>query len=460
MRAGFAKESRSPRSRSASRARVAARAASAEAGRIAEFLGEIVGTPFPDQESAALRAARQDAQLMGEQMRRAFENFVDAESEEHPVLLVLEDLHWGDLPTVQFVDVTLRSLHHRAFLVLALARPEVHELFPKLWIDRRMQEIRLLPLSRKASSRLVTQVLGESVSKELVARVAAQADGNAFYLEELIRAVADAKDRGEASDLALPETVLTMVQARLERLPKDARRLLRAASLFGEVFWESGIAALLGGELSPSVIDRRLDELSAREIIVRRPSSRFAGEKELMFRNALLREGAYAMLTEGDQELGHRLAGLWLSAHGEHDAMLLAQHFERGRSPRARCGRTSAQRSWRSRRMTLPGLDRARRGKACGAAGEDLGALLLVQAEAHLWRGELALAEEHATLAAGLLAPGAAAWFHAVRHAAIAAGKLGAVERCKPGSTTPRPSAPARAPSALSSTASAGARST
>ncbi|KYF83603.1 hypothetical protein BE17_28730 [Sorangium cellulosum] len=63
-----------------------------------------------------------------------------------------------------------------------------------------------------------------------MARVVEQAGGNPFYLEELIRAVAE--ERGEA----LPETVLAMVQARLGRLPPGARAVLRAASVFGEVF--------------------------------------------------------------------------------------------------------------------------------------------------------------------------------------------------------------------------------
>ena len=101
-----------------------------ERTRVAEFLGELVGTPFPDEESIALRAARQDAQLMGDQMRRAWVDFLGAVCSAKPVLLVLEDLHWGDLPTVRFIDEALRRLREKPWMVLALARPEVHDLFP------------------------------------------------------------------------------------------------------------------------------------------------------------------------------------------------------------------------------------------------------------------------------------------------------------------------------------------
>ena len=100
------------------------------------FLGEIANVPFPDDDNDALRAARANPQLMGDGMRRAWEDWLAAECAAHPVLLVLEDLHWGDLPTVSFVDAALRNLRDEPLMVLALARPEVDEQFPDLWQAR------------------------------------------------------------------------------------------------------------------------------------------------------------------------------------------------------------------------------------------------------------------------------------------------------------------------------------
>src|SRR5262249_27654107 len=134
--------------------------------RVAEFLGELIGTPFPDEASAPLKAARKDPHLMSEQTARAFEDFLEAETAAHPVLLLLEDLHWGDRPTVRLITSALRSLKQRAWMVLALARPEVHDHFPQLWVERGVQEIRLTRLTRKASERLARQVLGDGVSPE------------------------------------------------------------------------------------------------------------------------------------------------------------------------------------------------------------------------------------------------------------------------------------------------------
>jgi hypothetical protein len=316
------------------RARVAERLPPADRPRVTVFLGELVGTPFPDSDpgSAQLGAARKDAQLMSEQLGRAWMDFLVAETAVQPVLLVLEDLHWGDFGTVRFVDIALRERAGCPWMVLALARPEVHEVFPTLWAERQhVQQIRLKELGKKAGERLVRQVLGDSVGADMVERLVRLAHGNAFYLEELIRAVAEGKDRGRAGPL--PETVLAMVETRLARFPPEARRVLRAASVFGEVFWESGVGLVMGGPPEPPIagdVGEWLARLVEQEMLVVRPHGRFPGQRELAFRHALLREGAYATLTDEDRRLEHRLAGEWLEQHGERDPMVLAGHFERG----------------------------------------------------------------------------------------------------------------------------------
>src|SRR5262245_55819584 len=102
------------------------------------------------------------------------------------------------------------------------------------------------------------------------------ADGHAFYLEELIRASAEGQRHG------LPATVIAMVQTRLMDLDGNARRLLRAASVFSETFWQSAVSGLAGG-----ATEDLLAMLVDREMIVRRLSSRFPGEREYAFRHAL-----------------------------------------------------------------------------------------------------------------------------------------------------------------------------
>ncbi|WP_437516524.1 hypothetical protein [Sorangium sp. So ce1099] len=181
----------------------------------------------------------------------------------------------------------------------------------------------------------------------------------------------------EGKGAALPETVLAMVQSRLEGLGAGERRVLRAASVFGEVCWEGGVAALSGNATQAAEMRERLAALVEREILVRREESRLPGEPELAFRHALLRDGAYAMLTDADRALGHRLAGEWLERHGEGDALVLAEHFERGgERPRAAGHYRAAARQAHHGSDLRAAITHAERGLSCDTTGAHRLALL------------------------------------------------------------------------------------
>ena len=139
-----------------SEAKLRARAPDA---RVAAFLGEIIQAHVSASDDVQLQAARRDPMLMGDQMQRAFVDFVDAECRERPLVMVLEDLQWGDLPSVTAIDAVLRALAERPLTVIGLARPEVSRDFPSLWADRGVQPIPLAPLSKRAAERLVRDVL-------------------------------------------------------------------------------------------------------------------------------------------------------------------------------------------------------------------------------------------------------------------------------------------------------------
>src|SRR5262249_18889261 len=144
------------------------------------------------------------------------------------------------LPTVRLVDAALRHLRDRPLLVFAVGRPEVKRVFPGLWSDRAFQELRVGELGKRACENLARRTLGAAASADTIARLVERSGGNPFYLEELIRATV----AGKGTE-GLPGTVLAMVQARLEELNPAERRVLRAASVFGEAFWPAGVGALL-----------------------------------------------------------------------------------------------------------------------------------------------------------------------------------------------------------------------
>jgi hypothetical protein len=356
--------------------------APAEAARVTAFLGELAGIPFPDEDDATLRAARLDAPLMADHTLRAWQDWIRAEGAARPLVLVLDDLHWGDAPSVRYLESIVRNLADAPVLIFALARPEVEETFPDLWKLRTVQRYQLPDLPRRAAERLARELLGD-VDEERVRRVVELAAGNAFYLEELIRAVAEGHDAA-----GLPESVLAMAQARFEALDDEAREHLRAASVVGEVFWEGAVARLLGR--SEFEIASVIERLVAGELLVRRGEGRFFGQRELRFRHALLHEAAYAAVSDGERRAGHGAAAAWLSSVGEHDAMTLAEHLRRA-------GRT-AEAATHFHRATEQALEagdlhavseRARAAVECGLEGEALILLRMLGIEALKWQGRL-----------------------------------------------------------------------
>jgi serine/threonine protein kinase/tetratricopeptide (TPR) repeat protein len=391
------------------------------------FLGELCRVPFPDSQSEALRAARANPQLMGDLMRRAFEDWLKAECEKQPVLLVLDDLQWGDAGTVAFLEAALRNLRDSTFLVLGLGRPEVRDTFPDLWAASRPVQIELGPLSKKAAEKLVREALGKDAPAATVAAIVTRADGNPFYLEELVRAARAGRTDG------LPDSILGMVQARLDAEADQAKRVLRAASIFGERFSRNGLASLLGGEAELPQLVEWIDRLADRELVSVNAGAE-GSEGELSFCHALIREAAYAMLTEEDRVLGHQLAGDYLEQVGYADAMVLAQHFRRGGQPAraVRWYREGAEQALRATDLAgaivradvglsaIAAMDPAQRAEV---ASDTLGALLLTQTEAHLWRAEFEPAVSCGGDAMRALRPGSAMWYRAVGQTLVGFGK-------------------------------------
>jgi predicted ATPase len=265
------------------------------------------------------------------------------------------------------------------------------------------------------------------VSDQTVAQIVARGDGNPFFLEELVRA----EHAGRAGEV--PEPILGIVQSRMEAEGAEGRRVLRAAAVFGETFSRDGVAALLGGERS--AVGELLERLTERELVnLATPSVASDGSPAFAFAHALIREAAYAMLTDEDCRLGHRLAAQWLLEHSAPEAILLAEHFRRGGDSRSAAFwyRRAAEQALKANDLA-GALSRVELGLAAlghdadAQASELRGALCLARAEAHRWRSEIAQAEGAGLEALGLLVPGSSMWFRAAGQTIVALGSQGKV---------------------------------
>ena len=352
-----------------------------EALRIRELVGDLLGLDNL-QPSLALEAARRDGRLFADQLRRGLSDWLRAEAAQRPLCFLLEDLHWADRPSVKLLGDILRDLESSPIFVVALARPELRDRFPKLWSGRIALEMELGALSRQASEQFARTMLG-AASDDVIARVAERAAGHPLYLEELVR---DAEGSGH-----LPETLLALVEARIAEQEVEARRVLRAAAVLGDSFCDRAVDALLGGE---SAADW-LDILVEREILTRTRRSPFPGTVEYQFRHGLVRDAAYATLTEHDRALGHRLAAAWLDEMGE-DGFIVAQHLERAGDETGAAAKYAAE---AERLLDESDLTAARTvAERALAAGDGKDPVLLrVVHEASRWLGDMPAAATSAT---------------------------------------------------------------
>jgi len=360
---------------------------SKSAATTAAFLGEIANIRFPDDELPQLQAARRDARLMADQTMAAWVDWLEAEADHHPVFLLLEDLHWGDFASVNYVDSALRVLRDKPLMVLALARPEADERFFGLWRERHVQRISLPPLGKRAEQEFVRRVLGD-VPPEKMDWLLDHAQGNPFYLEELVRAAAAGGDLSQ-----IPDTVLGTVQVRFDAVGEGSKLVLRAASVFGQSFLAAGVKALVG-DMADEDVDRWLQILCDKEILFSRPAGAL---RQHVFRHGLLHQAAYAMLAPKEEVNGHFLAGHFLEEQGERDAIVLADHFEKGQKPEraVRWLRVAANQAMEVDDLKAA-LDRVDRGVRLGAKGDDLAELRIVESEARFWKGEYVEAERAA----------------------------------------------------------------
>jgi predicted ATPase len=272
-------------------------------------------------------------------------------------VLVLEDLHWGDDDTLDLITHLVQTLHKTPLLILCLARPTLLERRPN-WFNHEGIRIDLPALSTRQSEMLVDAHLrnAPSVPRSLRDLVLADAGGNPFYIEELIKMFIEEKvivpgsekwtfEPNRLASVSVPSTLTGVLQARLDGLESLERAVLQRASVVGSIFWDTAVKDLgshAGGrnreasgtasEPSTVEIQRVLSNLCSMDLIQRRELSGFSNTIEYTFKHELLRNAAYEGMARTERRQYHGLTAAWLIEHsGERIrelAGLVAVHYE------------------------------------------------------------------------------------------------------------------------------------
>ena len=248
-------------------------------------------------------------------------------SQKRPLILVLEDLHWVDKVSEEFLGLLAENVRDARILMLATYRPG----YRPPWIDKSYaQQTQLQPLSSDDSLDVVRSVLrAEHLVDLLTQEIVSTADGNPFFLEQLALHAGEATDL--RSDLMVPNTIHDVVMARIDRMPDQTKRLLQIAAVIGREFPLRLLRAVCPDS---GLLENQLRDLSRLEFVYQRVETEGS---VYVFRHALTQETAYGSLLERDRRAYHRAVGQALeelySGCAEEVAELLVLHF--GRSDEA-----------------------------------------------------------------------------------------------------------------------------
>jgi DNA-binding SARP family transcriptional activator/class 3 adenylate cyclase len=261
---------------------------------------------------------------VAEELARAWPRFATAIAAGGPLILVVEDLHWAGRPLLDML-VRLAARSAGPVVVLTTARPEPGPGAGSAEVSAETSTIALRSLTAPASRELLANhPRAAGLDKDARAGILARAEGNPYFLDQLVVHVADG-----AFPEGLPDTLHALLAARVDALPPAEKHLLQAAAVVGRVFWTEPLRRRLGDDLAGP-----LTALENRGLIVAHQTSSLAGQVEFAFRHALLRDVAYASRPAAHRALGHADTAAWLEEISRERIgeviELVAFHYEAG----------------------------------------------------------------------------------------------------------------------------------
>ncbi|HUF06971.1 MAG TPA: hypothetical protein VMP86_06245, partial [Candidatus Binatia bacterium] len=188
------------------------------------------------------------------ELARAWPSFLSAISRTGPTMVVFEDVHWAGDQLMSMVD-RLISRSTGPLMLLATARPEFTEAAQGLTLNREeVSTVALRPLSDEQSADLIASLLDAAeLPESLRAEILGKAEGNPFFVEEMLRRLIDEgvlvhneigwQVTTDAGAVALPDSIHAVLAARIDALPMAEKRVLQEASIIGRVFWEAPVRA-------------------------------------------------------------------------------------------------------------------------------------------------------------------------------------------------------------------------
>ncbi|HSF04863.1 MAG TPA: AAA family ATPase, partial [Methylomirabilota bacterium] len=301
-----------------------------DAAQVEPALRYLLSVDPGDATVASMEPAQRRAQIV-----TAVQRLIAASSQNRPLVLVIEDLHWIDAASEDLLTSLADRLPGLAVLLILTYRPVYRQPFGDRTYHWRLA---LQPLERDDAVRIVRDTLGGAdLPGELAATIAAKAEGNPFFLEEIGRALVETgavrSEDGRlivesTSVITVPETVQDVIAARLDRLDGAQKRTVQTAAVIGREF---GLALLRRVSEAHERLEQSLAELRRLELIYEKVGF---GDLEYVFRHALTQDVAYASLLHSERRRLHALIGVAIeelhAARLDERVEELVHHFRLG----------------------------------------------------------------------------------------------------------------------------------
>ncbi len=269
---------------------------------------------------------------------RAVSDFIEFLAMRQPVILSFEDVHWIDPTSMELLQKLLPITDRAALMIVGVFRPwrnepswELHEIASRDF-GHRYNSITLSPLSGEHSRELVGNLLEvDDLPESVRALILARAEGNPFYVEEVIRSLLDAGlvvrdgDHWQATEeiehISVPDTLTGVITARFDQLSDTAKQVAQSAAVIGREFSFDALADLSDeGDL----LDEILTDLQRRELI---RETRRVPQRVYMFKHALTQDTIYnSLLLSKRRDLHRRLAECYERQEPE-GVNAIARHF-------------------------------------------------------------------------------------------------------------------------------------
>ena len=251
-------------------------------------------------------------------------------------ILLFEDLQWADTGLLDFIGHVLEWSKNVPLLVVTLARPELFDRRPDWGSEtRNLTKLALEPLTDAAMVELLEGFV-PGLPAPAIRAILARADGMPLYAVETVRAlVADGRlerdgdvyrPTGDLGELAVPETLRSLIASRLDALDPADRSLVADASVLGQSFTVASLTAVSG--VDAAALEPRLRALVRRELFDLEIDPRSPERGQYRFVQSLIREVAYGTLARRERRARHLAAARFFEALGDDEiAGLLASHY-------------------------------------------------------------------------------------------------------------------------------------